>query len=48
MNWTTIKMSELMRQKTLRMDPKYWIKRKLKRRKKLQATSSKLDSGSGR
>jgi len=28
MDWTTIKMSELMRQKTRRMDPKYWIKKK--------------------
>jgi len=48
MEWTTVKMSELMRQKSLRMDPKYWIKKKLKKRKKLQAPSSKLDSGSGR
>jgi len=28
MDWTTIKMSELMRQKSWRMDPKYWIKKK--------------------
>jgi len=38
MNWTTIKMSELMRNKTLRMDPKYWIKKK--------AASSKLQAAS--
>jgi len=28
MDWTTIKMSELMRSKNLRMDPKYWLKKK--------------------
>ena len=28
MDWTTIKMSELMRQKTRRMDAGYWIKKK--------------------
>mgnify|MGYP000648617051 CR=1 FL=1 len=35
MDWTTIKMSELMRSKNLRMDPKYWIKKKKKRDKKM-------------
>ena len=41
MDWTTIKMSELMRQKTRRMDAGYWIKKK-----KLQATSYKLQASS--
>jgi len=43
MNWTTVKLSELMRQKTLRMDPKYWLKKKKKNKKshKPQASSSK-------
>ena len=37
MDWTTIKFSELMRQKTRRMDAKYWIKKKNKKRISLQA-----------
>jgi hypothetical protein len=41
MDWTTIKMSELMRQKTRRMDAGYWIKKK-----KLQAPSPKLQAPS--
>ena len=39
MDWTTIKMSELMRQKTRRMDAGYWIKKKITSKKK--ATSPK-------
>ena len=38
MDWTTIKMSELMRQKTRRMDAGYWIKKK--KQKKNKAASS--------
>ena len=33
MDWTTIKFSELMRQKSRRMDAKYWIKKKQKKNK---------------
>ena len=34
-NWTSVKLSDLMRQKTLRMDAKYWIQKALlKKRKK--------------
>ena len=40
MDWTKIKMSELMRSKNLRMDPKYWLKKKAAS-SKLQATSCK-------
>jgi len=37
-NWTSVKMSDLMRQKTLRMDAKYWIQKALlkKRKKELE------------
>ena len=41
MEWTTIKMSELMRQKTRRMDAGYWIKKKAPSGKQ-QAASVKL------
>ena len=34
-NWTSVKLSDLMHQKTLRMDAKYWIQKSLlKKRKK--------------
>ena len=34
-NWTSVKLSDLMRQKTLRMDAKYWVQKALlKKRKK--------------
>ena len=36
MKWTTLTFKELAAQKTLRMDAKYWIKKK-----KLQAASAK-------
>ena len=39
MDWTKIKMSELMRSKNLRIDPKYWIKKKAASYK-LQASSA--------
>ena len=37
-NWTNVKLSDLMRQKTLRMDAKYWIQKALlkKRKKELE------------
>ena len=37
-NWTSVKLSDLMRQKTLRMDAKYWIQKALlkKRKKELE------------
>jgi len=46
MDWTTIKMSELMRSKNLRMDAPYWIRLHShnvleKIRKKREAASSK-------
>jgi hypothetical protein len=40
MDWTKIKMSELMRSKNLRMDPKYWLKKKATSHKP-QASSCK-------
>jgi len=36
--WTTLTFKELAAQKTLRMDPKYWIK---KNKRKVRASSSK-------
>jgi len=41
MDWTTIKMSELMRSKNLRMDPKYWLKKKATSRKPQAASALK-------
>ena len=41
MNWTTIKMSELMRNKNLRMDPKYWLKKKAASHKPQAASAHK-------
>jgi len=37
-NWTSVKLSDLMHQKTLRMDAKYWIQKALlkKRKKELE------------
>jgi len=51
MDWTTIKMSELMRQKTRRMDAPYWIRLHShnvleKIRKKREATSRKPQAAS--
>jgi len=41
MKYTTVKISEIRKHPTLRLDPKYWIKRKNKKSRKLQAASSK-------
>tara|TARA_Y100001938_G_C7821495_1_gene296857 strand:+ start:63 stop:230 length:168 start_codon:yes stop_codon:yes gene_type:complete len=38
MKWTTLTFKQLAAQKTLRMDPKYWIKRQASSSKR-QATS---------
>ena len=38
MKWTTLSFKQLAAQKTLRMDPKYWIKRQASSSKR-QATS---------
>jgi hypothetical protein len=51
MDWTTIKMSELMRSKNLRMDAPYWIRLHShnvleKIRKKREAASPKLQAAS--
>jgi hypothetical protein len=51
MDWTKIKMSELMRQKTRRMDAPHWIRLHShnvleKIRKKRQAASSKPQAAS--
>ena len=43
MKYTTVKISEILKHPTLRLDPKYWIKKK-KKLKKLQASSSKLQA----
>jgi len=40
MKYTTVKISEILKHPTKRMDAKYWIKK----RKKLQASSSKLQA----
>jgi len=45
MKYTIVKISEIAKHPTMRLDAKYWIKKK---RKKLQATSCKLDSLSQR
>ena len=48
MRWTTLSFKQLAAQKTLRMDPKYWIKKKSAERqassdrRKRQAASSSL------
>jgi len=42
MKWTTLTFKQLAQQKTLRMDPKYWIKRQAASHKR-QASSNKLD-----
>jgi hypothetical protein len=43
MKWTTLTFKELAAQKTLRMDAKYWIKKKASSRKQ-QAASNKLQA----
>jgi len=40
MKYTTVKISEILKHPTKRMDAGYWIKKNQKK-KKLQATSSK-------
>jgi hypothetical protein len=44
MKYITVKISEILKHPTKRMDAKYWIKKKLKIKKssKLQASSSGL------
>jgi len=47
MKYTTVKISEIRKHPTLRLDPKYWIKRKNKKRPaagKHQASSTKLQA----
>ena len=46
MKYTTVKISEIRDHPTMRMDAKYWIKKKSKKEKsyKLQASSHKLDT----
>jgi len=57
MKYTTVKISEILKHPTKRMDAGYWIKKKLKNKKshkpqapshKPQAPSNKLDSWSQR
>jgi len=42
MKYTTVKISEILKHPTLRLDAKYWIKKKIKKAAslKLQASSS--------
>ena len=49
MKYTTVKISEIAKHPTMRMDAKYWIKKKSKKEKscKPQAPSCKLDNGPG-
>jgi len=44
MKWTTLSFKQLAQQKTLRMDPKYWIKRQASSSKR-QATSLPQSGG---
>ena len=44
MKWTTLSFKQLAAQKTLRMDPKYWIKRQASSSKR-QATSLPQSGG---
>ena len=51
MKYTTVKISEIAKHPTKRMDAQYWLARvnnlklkKIKKRKKLQASSSKLQA----
>jgi len=45
MKYTTVKISEIRKHPTLRLDPKYWIKRKNKKSCKLQASSLTVTEG---
>ena len=45
MKYTTVKISEIRKHPTMRLDPGYWIKRKNKKSRKPQAPSS-VDNGS--
>ena len=47
MKYTTVKISEILKHPTKRMDAKYWFKKKKKTSKQQQA-SNKLDSLSQR
>jgi len=47
MKYTTVKISEILKHPTLRLDPKYWIKRKNKKSRKPQAANFKLDNAVG-
>ena len=47
MKYTIVKMSEIAKHPTMRLDAKYWIKKKSKKSKKLQAASYKLDRRPG-
>jgi len=41
MKFTTVSIKEIQADKTHRLDAKYWIKKKIKRSRKLQAPSPK-------
>tara|TARA_B100000424_G_scaffold145496_1_gene110724 strand:- start:111 stop:257 length:147 start_codon:yes stop_codon:yes gene_type:complete len=43
MKWTTLTFKELAAQRTLRMDPKYWIKKKAQASSNKQQAPSKKD-----
>jgi len=49
MKYTTVKISEILKHPTLRLDPKYWIKRKKNKKKassiKQQASSLTVTEG---
>ena len=40
-NWTSVKLSDLMRQKNLRMDAKYWIQKALLKQRKKELEKKK-------
>ena len=44
-NWTSVKLSDLMRQKTLRMDAKYWIQKALLKKRKKELEKKKTWPG---
>ena len=44
MKYTTVKISEILKHPTKRMDAKYWIKKKLKKEKSLKLQAASLTS----
>jgi len=45
MKYTTVKISEILKHPTKRMDAKYWIKKKLKKEKSSKQQATSLTAG---